>query len=151
MRSTSRGPATCGAIAVAIAVALLQATSVAGQSMQAPRLAPSGAMLLPAVVEVSAVTGAVLPARFGTLSRTVLAGSEPAPHGAWGPASPVRPARGRVAEMPLQSQESGGFPYTKVGIGLGVAALMITAVITANSGDSAELPRSGVVIVVPGS
>lgn len=55
------------------------------------------------------------------------------------------------APSPVQSQESGGFPYLQVGVGLGVAALMIGAVLTANSGDAAELPRGGVVIVVPGS
>jgi hypothetical protein len=149
MRSISQRHMKRGAAAVA--VALLHATAVAGQSGMTPLMTPGGTMLLPAVVEVSTVVGGGLPARFGTLESPTIAVLPTAAYGMAGTGSPLRPARGRVAEMPLQSQESGGFPYAKVGIGLGVAAMMITAVLTANSGDPAELPRSGVVIVVPGS
>lgn len=149
MRSTSRRYATCGVALLGAAV--LATVPVAGQSTEALYVTPSGASLVPAMLDAPAVTGAVLPVRFGTFSTPSAGLSSDAPYGIASNSSWARPARGRVAEMPLQSQESGGFPYTQVGIGLGVAALMITAVLTANSGDPAELPRSGVVIVVPGS
>ena len=60
-----------------------------------------------------------------------------------------RSAPGLIAPTP-QSEE-GGFPWLQVGIGAGVAALFVSAVVTANSGDSAELPRGGISVVLPGS
>ena len=53
--------------------------------------------------------------------------------------------------VPTPQSEEGGFPWLQVGIGAGVAALFVSAVLTANSGDSAELPRDGISVVLPGS
>jgi hypothetical protein len=47
--------------------------------------------------------------------------------------------------------EEGTFPWLQVGIGAGVAALFFSAVLTANSGDAAELPRGGISVVLPGT
>jgi hypothetical protein len=63
--------------------------------------------------------------------------------------TPRRVATG--SPVPIQSQESSGFPWLEVGIGAGVAALLISAVLTANSGDSAGLPSGGIRVVLPGS
>jgi hypothetical protein len=73
--------------------------------------------------------------------------------------SAVRPVRSgaavrpeRSAAAPPQAQDSGdGFPWLQVGIGAAVGALFIQAVATANSGDSAELPRGGIAVVLPSS
>jgi hypothetical protein len=62
------------------------------------------------------------------------------------PVTPVAP----LVTAP-QQQASGGFPWLEVGIGAGVAALFVSAVLTANSGDAAALPSGGLRVVLPGS
>jgi len=57
--------------------------------------------------------------------------------------------RGTVVSAP--QAEEGGFPWLQVGIGAGVAALFVSAVLTANSGDAAPLPRGGISVVLPGT
>jgi hypothetical protein len=71
--------------------------------------------------------------------------------GVFDPSGVAEPARVRSSISPVQTQESAGFPWLEVGIGAGVAALFISAVLTANSGDSAALPTGGVQVVLPGS
>lgn len=134
----------CAAMASAGAVLALLALPAAGQSTGASSrilstLTAGVAWPVPAQAHRIPDVNAVMPVL--VQARGLQRGTRPRV-----PVTPVAP----LVTAP-QQQASGGFPWLEVGIGAGVAALFVSAVLTANSGDAAALPSGGLRVVLPGS
>ena len=125
--------------AVAVSFALT-AAPLSAQSVEGVGFFSSGGMTSSAVADGVAIPLVVSLATAGAEGRLAPIGRS----------SSVDASR-RALVAPAPQSEEGGFPWLQVGIGAGVAALFVSAVLTANSGDSAELPRGGISVVLPGT
>jgi hypothetical protein len=125
------------------AVAMLLALTVApvtAQSVEGAVFVPTGGLstsILPGATTTPQAVSLASAQMLGPLASAVRANSDD--------------RRGTASIAPTPQSDEGGFPWLQVGIGAGVAALFVSAVLTANSGDSAELPRGGISVVLPGS